>query len=251
MTAPRAPQPPAPHIAWWRLWTVQGSFEPAGQQWSGWLVCLAPWLRQALDETARREWLASEPKTLNTNPYLFGLLVGTRQRVEEEHGAGVARRLTQGLQSALGALGDGLFWSSWRPTAALLAAWCGLFGEVVGVVAVWLSFALAQAWLRIGMLRWGYAHGAGVVEELAGLGLQSWTRRGRVLGAGLAGALGAWLVGSLVAGPDAWRGIESGAAALVVVGGAFLALRRMRGEVAILWAAAVVWILARTAAVTG
>lgn len=237
-------------VAWWRLWAVQGGFEPSGQQWSGWLVCMAPWLRTALDSGARIRWLETEPTSLNTNPYVFGLLVGVRQRVEEEHGLELARRVTTGLQSALGALGDALLWSAWRPSFALLAAALGVFGGGAAVVGVWLVFAAMQAWLRQAALHWGKAQGLAAIEGLARLDAPGWTQRGRVFGALLAGWLSTIVVQSVLAGgsngPTQGMGL-----AVATLGGMFIAWRRIRGEVAILWTAAVMWILARASGAAG
>ena len=238
-------------VSWWRLWTVQGSFEPAGQQWAGWMVCMAPWLRSSLDAQARNRWLETEPTTLNTNPYLIGLLVGVRQRVEAEQGPELARRVTSGLQSALGALGDALLWSAWRPAFALLAAVVGQFGGSLALAGVWLLFAATQAWLRQAALRWGQARGLRAIEELARLDAQAWTRRGRILGATLAGALGVSVLYEVTSAVPGGSPALTAPAVLSALVGTFVAWRRLRGEVALMGTGVVVWILARVSVGVG
>lgn len=237
-----------PRVAWWRLWSVQGSFEPAGQQWSGWMVCLAPWLRRRFDRGGLQEWMAQEPLSVNTNPYLFGLLVGARLRVEEEHGPELGRRVTAGLQSALGALGDALVWSAWRPFAALLAGILGLAAGLVPVLGVWIAFAAAQSWLRGWGLRWGFEHGLDVASELGRLDLRAHTRRVRIAGAVAAGLLAALLGLPQVVDATAAAGW---AALAALAAGSVVAARNARGEWAIGGAALSLWVLSRTGILAG
>ena len=210
---------------------------------------MAPWVRARLDPRQRASWVEAEPQTSNTNPYLFGLLVGVRQRVEEEHGPQLAQRVTLGLQSALGALGDALMWSAWRPACALAAALAGHFGGSAGVLVLWLGFAVAQARLRQWGLQWGLREGMAAIESLTSLDIGAWTRRGRAVGAVLAGVLFVIVLHS--ATPV--LGTDPGPAAALLAGAAGLvaALRRLRGETAILAAAGALWLLARVGGFAG
>ena len=239
-------------LPWWRLWSVQASFEPGGQQWLGWLVCMAPWLRRRLDAAERAHWIEQEPSTLNTNPYLFGLLVGVRQSVEERHGPQMGRRVTQALQSALGALGDALTWTALRPLAALVAALAGWWVGTAGVLVAWIGFAIGQAWLRQGAYLWGRRRGLEAVDGLEGLGLRRYAETGRrsagLLGGVLAGLVLVATISGATAGSSAPSVGPVPVVLLVVASASLGAWRRWRGESTLLVAVAVLWLFVRTVA---
>ncbi|RKZ18489.1 hypothetical protein DRQ53_00180 [bacterium] len=181
----------------WRTLSLQASFNRVGMQRSGWLVCLAPWLRRRGPERAR-EFMARPRAVFNTNPYLAPVLLGARCRIEEDHSAELADRVETTMQRTLGSLGDALVWRGVRPVWFLSTALLGLaFGPKLVLVA-WLFFALAVCTAHSAGLAWGWRHGLGVIDRLDGLRLHAAATAGKRVAAILAGAMAtgtvAWVV---------------------------------------------------------
>jgi mannose/fructose/N-acetylgalactosamine-specific phosphotransferase system component IID len=217
-------------VNWWRLWSLQGSFNSQRMQGLGWLVAMSGvWARRGLDAEAARAQLLDEPTSANTHPYLVGLALGARLRLEEEGEVAQARRVSDGLERALGGIGDRLIWVGVVPFVGVLAL--GALG-VVGpwaVLGIWLAFAGAQAWLRRRLLFEGYRRGAAVLTLLEDRRTRAATSQ-----LGVAGALLSGLVGGLVLS----RALDSSAepfataAAVAIAGtwGVVCARWRMRPE---------------------
>ncbi len=181
----------------WRTLSLQASFNCVGMQRSGWLVCLAPWLRRRGRERAR-EFMARPRAVFNTNPYLAPVLLGARCRIEEDHSAELADRVEATMQRTLGALGDALVWRAVRPVWFLSTALLGLaFGPTL-VLAAWLLFAVAVCTAHSVGLAWGWRHGLDVIDRLDGLRLHAAAAAGKRVAAILAGAMAtgtvAWML---------------------------------------------------------
>lgn len=219
-----------PRISWWRLWSLQGSFNPRRMQALGWWVAMAgAWRRRGLDAAELRERLAREPASPNTNPYLAGLVFGAALRLDEEGDADRASLLGKALSRVLGGIGDRATWTGARPVMASLAvlgalAWSPWF--VVGVAGL---FAVAQAWLRRRCFQEGYRRGEAVLELLERPWIQRSLEAAERLAAVLAGAVVVqvlWV--SRPMGAFSWPSV---AVALLVLGvGALLAWRRAAAE---------------------
>lgn len=208
-------------VSWWRLWSVQGSFAPDARQWLGWIVAL----RGARGPEPGADWIDDEPRVLNTNPHMFGVLVGARVGIDEDPDAPpeLARTITEVLPSTLGALGDRLIWTGIRPAlvavAAVLAPWIG----VAAALGAWIVFAVGQAWFRAWSFGWARRHGAAVAVEIRRLPLHRIADVARNVGAVAVGLLtGPWIVEAVAAEE---RGIGVGALA-VGIAGALTAWRR-------------------------
>lgn len=221
----------------WRLWSIQGSFAPDARQWLGWIAAL-----EALPspDRATPDWVDAEPRVVNTNPHMVGLLVGARVGIEETvegpDGRIMARTVTEVLPSTLGALGDRLVWTGIRPAlvavAAALAPWIGGFAALFA----WLLFAAVQGWFRSWSFAWARRQGPRVAGALSALPVHPITEAARVVGAIGVGMVtaslvagtheGDLLVGGVAAGfgaVAAWRRIDplwalAGVAGIVAVG---------------------------------
>jgi hypothetical protein len=99
-------------------------------------------------------------------------------------------------------------------------------------------------------VQWGQAQGLRAVEELAKLDARAWTRRGRIVGATLVGALCVSVLYEVAAGAPEGKAALA-VPVLSVLVGTFVASRRLRGEVAVLWTMLAVWILARVSVGVG
>lgn len=125
------------------------------------------------DRRERAERLHAHLESFNANPYLAPVAMGVALRMEEEiarGAAGAERRLAKllrALRGSLGAIGDDLFWTAWRPAlgvaAALAALASGSIWPAVLYVLAWN--ALAQG-VRLAGVRAGFTVGAGVVRVL-------------------------------------------------------------------------------------
>lgn len=125
------------------------------------------------DPVTRAERLQAHLESFNANPYMASIAMGVTLRVEEEiarGAAGAERRLAKllrALRGPLGAIGDHLFWATWRPALGLTAALAALASEsvwpAIAYVGIWNLFAQG---IRVAGVRAGFAAGAGVVRVL-------------------------------------------------------------------------------------
>lgn len=168
----------------------------------GWAIL--PGLERIRPEPAERaERLHAQLETFNANPYLATVAMGVTLRMEEEIARGAAgaerrlARLLRALRGSLGAIGDDLFWASWRPALGVAAALAALAtGSVWPAVVYVLAWnALAQG-VRAAGVRAGFAAGAGIARVLQDpfwAGARSGARLGGSFAAGAAlGAGAAW-----------------------------------------------------------
>lgn len=185
-----------------RCFAVQGSWNFDTYQAGGLTYVLIPLLTRihAGDPVALRESLRGHASYFNSHPYLAPLAVGALARLEQE-GADPERleRVRRALSSSLGALGDQLVWSGWRPACLL----CGLLGLTLGagawtsVLIFFVAYNVGHLALRIWSFRLGWKHGPRGTEELSRPILK---RAGRVLSRVSAGLVGAAAV-ALTASP--------------------------------------------------
>ncbi len=230
--------------SWWRLWTIQGSWNRQNMQNLAWLVAVSPWLRDRTTGEQRGPWLRRYRGFFNTNPYLAPLLVGFVQRFEDEGRATAAPALVTGLSRTLGSLGDGLTWTGARPAFALVAAIGAVILGAWFVLIPWLIFLVAQGWTRSWALRVGYDRALDIGAALASLPIHRVTA---AFQAAAAAAVGALIVTVMVAAPDRlsgavgekpiWVWLVGSVAVGIVV--AELASRRRLDPTWIPWSAAV------------
>jgi hypothetical protein len=147
-------------------------------------------------------------ETFNANPYLATVAMGVALRMEEEiarGAAGAERRLTRllrALRGSLGAIGDDLFWASWRPALGIAAALAALAtGSVWPTVVYVLAWTSAQVTAGV---RAGPAGVARVLQDPFWAGARNGARRGGAFAAGA--ALGAGVAWS-ASGGGGWGGV--------------------------------------------
>lgn len=196
-----------PRLSWWRLWTLQGSFNTRRMQALGWWIAMArAWEVRGLPADEIRARLAREPDSPNTNPYLAGLVFGASLRLHDEGSSERARRLSQGLSRALGGLGDRATWTAARPAMALLAILGSLWWGPWFAAGVAMVFAVGQARLRRRCVLEGYRRGEDVVALLEHPRIHTLLEATEKTAAVLAGAVAVqflwWTVGSQM-GPSA------------------------------------------------
>ncbi len=237
-----------------RLWLwalgLQGSWNPQRMQNLGLLAALVAWRRRLPRQLeSDRLFCRQYYEFFNTNPYLSGYLIGGIIRLEQERAAGgavpagLAGTYRDSLGRALASIGDQLFWMGLRPAVVLATSLLALAGAWPAVLAVVAVFAAGQSALRWHGLGRGLALGMDLVEVLA---LPGWHRAValvRRVGMVLAGALaGVYLlrvqeVAEVVGGVPL---LAAAAAGLVLP---LLLRRRLPGEIWVLAACALAFVL--------
>lgn len=246
-----------------RLLLLQSTWSFERMQGLGFAYALEPWLKKIYKDPAdQRAALERHAEYFNTQPYAASLILGLVCAMEEE-AAGLPpakrpaalermRAVKRATGAALAGLGDAFFWSALRPAAASAALFTGLFVAHAGWAQAGLAMALTYLvaynvpalWLRWSGISLGYEWREQLPARLKGFELQTWVKRLRQAGTGLALAC-VVLMGSMAAEP-ALR--MFGAAVFVVSWAAYLLLPG-RVSAARLYAAALA--LALLAALTG
>lgn len=189
-------RPPTSAVQWWRLWSLQGSFNTRRMQSLGWLVAIAGvWRQRGLTKSQLAEILPLESTSSNTHPYLVGLAVGARLALEEDGDPEAGRQLADGLSRALGGLGDRVFWGTAVPCVALLALTLLMVAGPWPALGLWIGVAAALSWFRQRALHEGYRRGTAVVELLDDPRVELLVRRLRLASALLVGGLVGMMLG--------------------------------------------------------
>ncbi len=182
---------------------VQGAWNYQTLIGTGFAFVLLPVLRYLHrdDEAALAAAMARHTAVFNSHPYLVGVAAGAVARLETERvDPQLIARFKAALRGSLGALGDQLVWSAWRPAVALLGLALLLAGAPwwLSVAVFLLVYNGLHLWIRHWALEVGLRGGLNVGELLRQSPLHAWSRR--------AGDGGALLVGFCtvlaVAGPS-------------------------------------------------
>jgi mannose/fructose/N-acetylgalactosamine-specific phosphotransferase system component IID len=143
---------------------VQLSWSYAGSQGLGFCVIL---LALAGDKALRRRLWQEYRGAFNTNPLLAGTLAGVVYH-HELRGEPNLQRLSNALQSSLGAVGDVFFWKNLRPGLSAAAVAGATLLPLAGPLAFLVPFAVAGQGARtLGMLR-ALENGRAAALELTG-----------------------------------------------------------------------------------
>lgn len=188
-----------------RTFAGQGSWNYRSLVAGGLTYALLPLLRRvhAGDPVSLRDAVARHLTSFNAHPYLTPLAVGALARLEHEgRPPEMIRRFRSALSGSLGAVGDRLVWTGWRPVCLL----CGVLAYSLGaepwtaILIFLVPYNAGHLLLRVWAFRTGWHAGIDVADRLSADALK---RAGRWL----AGA------GALLAG------VAAGAAAMRLAGG--------------------------------
>jgi PTS system mannose-specific IID component len=189
----------------------------------GWLFALWPALRRLYPDPAVRSRLAREHlEYFNTHPYMTNVILGVAAGLEERYASGeISRRddvlaAKKFMSGPLAALGETLFWATFRPLFAVLAVVLGWFFVSKSwwmVPALFLIFYNSLHFLaRAGGLAAGYRWMTEVVVSLMRLNLQKIAHAASFLGIGV--SFGGVLVLIVHFGPNQGAAVLFLAAAL-------------------------------------
>jgi len=155
-----------------RSFFLQASWNFRGMMNMGFLYSLKPALDMIYPDSPERQ--AAYKRHLdyfNTNPYMSSIVMGVILSLEERLKKGeitedIIRDTKEGLMTACAAVGDGLFWDSWRPFVAA-AALVLAFGNYLFTPLLFLAFYnIPHLYFRFQGIFWGYRLGTDVIRLL-------------------------------------------------------------------------------------
>ncbi len=173
----------------------------------GLAFALAPILRKLYDKGDQTRCFQRHMEYFNTQPYMASFIVGAVARMEVEKAklppeewrqkAEEINALKMGMMGPIAAMGDSLFWATYRPFCGLLAAglaFTGVFamGQYAALSAVVFFLVLYNAGhlgVRTLAFTQGWAHGDQVVLSLRKYGFQEATQGIRTTAAMILGVL--------------------------------------------------------------
>lgn len=155
-----------------RSFFLQSSWNYRGMMSMGFLYAISPALDKIHAEgPARESAYLRHLEYFNTNPYLSSVVMGVIIQLEERLSRGeitedIIHDTKEGLMTACAAIGDGLFWDSWRPFVAA-AALTFAFGNYLFTPLLFLAiYNLPHLYFRFGGVFWGYRQGTHVIRKL-------------------------------------------------------------------------------------
>lgn len=176
-----------------RSFAVQGSWNYRSFLAGGLAYCLLPLLRRiyAGDPVALRDAVRRHLAPFNAHPYLAPMAVGALARMEARgEDDEKIRRARRALTGPLGAAGDRMVWTGWRPACLLAAVAAHTLGAAPWTaVLLFLSlYNVGHLSLRAWALRRGWTEGPRAASRLSGSGWRGLSTRLSGLASVLAGA---------------------------------------------------------------
>lgn len=155
-----------------RSFAVQASWNHRTQTAGGLCYAMLPLLRRIHggDPERLREALSRHLAPFNAHPYLAPLAVGALARLEAESAEPSRIDATRrALAGPLGAAGDRLVWSGWRPFCLLMALAAYSLGLAVGtaVLLFLLLYNAGHVALRAWAFRVGWREGPAAVRRFS------------------------------------------------------------------------------------
>ena len=155
-----------------RSFFLQSSWNYRGMMNMGFLYAISPALdRLHAPGPAREAAYLRHLEYFNTNPYFASIVMGVTLALEERLSRGeitedIIHDTKEGLMTACAAIGDGLFWDSWRPFVAA-AALAFAFGNYLLTPLIFLAlYNLPHLYFRFFGIFWGYREGTHIIRSL-------------------------------------------------------------------------------------
>ncbi|MBI3039300.1 PTS system mannose/fructose/sorbose family transporter subunit IID [bacterium] len=155
-----------------RSFFLQASWNYHGMMNMGFLYALKPGLDKIYIEASdRQEAYKRHLEYFNTNPYFASTIMGVILNLEErfqkgEIGEDIIRDTKEGLMTAFAAIGDGLFWDSWRPFVAALALLLAFENFLITPILFLILYNIPHLILRFKGINLGYKMGTDVIHIL-------------------------------------------------------------------------------------
>ena len=157
-----------------RSFLLQASWNYRGMMSMGFLYSIAPGLDSIYeDKNARELAYMRHFEYLNTNPYFASIVMGVVLSLEEKYKNGekvvdpeVIHNTKEALMTSLAAIGDGLFWDSWRPYVAALAVIFAAANYSITPFIFLFIYNIPHLYFRFAGIYWGYEDGMNVIRRL-------------------------------------------------------------------------------------
>ncbi len=179
-----------------RSFLIQATWNYKGMLNLGFLFTIMPGLfRLYREQEQRLKAAVRHVGFFNTHPYLASYAVGATLSAEEE---AIAReddsfveviRLKRSLCGPLGALGDNLFWSRWRPMCGLIGILGAYLWGIWGPVIFLVLYNIPHLFVRYWGLHTSYRDRISFINELSGPVYRTVPDLGERMGAFFAGCL--------------------------------------------------------------
>ena len=171
----------------WRSLFIQALWNFEGLQNAGFLFVIFPAVKKLYaDRGKRKEVLLRHIEFFNTQPYMASLIIGLVVKMEEENsqrGLGSSEEIStvkKNMAGPLAAMGDTLFWGTFRPLAAILTSGLMLLSFKVNIgvdlIYVPIFFIVFYNLINIPFRYWGivisYELGGRIIGKVASINFQ-------------------------------------------------------------------------------
>lgn len=165
----------------WQLFSIafrsillQASWNYRGMMSMGFLYSIAPGLDSIYEEGPDREMAYMRHfEYFNTNPYFGSVVMGVTLALEEKLHDGdklvdpeMIHNTKEALMTSLAAIGDGLFWDSWRPFVAVFALVFASGNYMLTPFIFLALYNIPHLYFRFAGIYWGYNDGMNVIKKL-------------------------------------------------------------------------------------
>ena len=174
---------------------LQASWNMERMQGLGYCFGMVPILRRLYEGEELKQAIKRHLEFYNTQPFVTAPIIGITAALEEKkaNGAdipdGVINGIKVGMMGPLAGVGDPIFWGTLRPITAALGASFAMTGSIIGPILFFVLFNLIRLGVRWYGIKYGYAKGTDVVQDVAGNKLQKITEGASILGLFVMGAL--------------------------------------------------------------
>ncbi len=159
-----------------RSFFLQASWNYRGMMSMGLLFSLSPALDKIYkDDIERERAYMRHFEYFNTNPYFSPVVMGvilsleerfSRGEIDQKTGEELIHDTKEGLMTACAAIGDGLFWDSWRPFVAVLSLVFASNNFVLTPLFFLILYNIPHLYFRFAGIFWGYREGTHVIKKL-------------------------------------------------------------------------------------
>jgi PTS system mannose-specific IID component len=155
-----------------RSFFLQASWNYRGMMSMGFLYAISPALEQIhRDEHRLEQAYMRHFEYFNTNPYFASIVMGVVLALEErlshgEIGEDIIQDTKEGLMTACAAIGDGLFWDSWRPFVAVASLTLASANYMLTPIFFLFLYNIPHLYFRFLGVFWGYREGTHVIRSL-------------------------------------------------------------------------------------
>ncbi len=153
---------------------LQASWNYRGMMSMGFLYSIAPGLDYIYENQNAREMAYMRHfEYFNTNPYFSSIVMGVTLALEEKYKNGekvvdpeMIHNTKEALMTSLAAIGDGLFWDSWRPFVATFSIIFATANYSLTPFVFLILYNLPHLYFRFAGIYWGYEDGMNVIRRL-------------------------------------------------------------------------------------